>query len=123
MTVDSKYYVDVYGGEMFEDINRLLRRAEDVISCVITQEPENAMQETYYKKAICAQAEYIGLCGGVAAWQATMSRNGVSVTVGSFSMSGGGSSDGSSAQSNGIAPDALKFLEKGGLCYRGAAVI
>lgn len=122
MTVDSKYYVDIYGGEMFENINRLLRRAEDVISCITTQEPEGIMQETCYKKAICAQAEYIGLCGGVAGWQMTSS-NGVSFTVGSFSMSGGGSSGGSSSQSNGIAPDALKFLEKGGLCYRGAAVI
>lgn len=122
MTVDSKYYVDIYGGEMFEDINRLLRRAEDVIICITTQKPEGIMQETYYKKAICAQAEYIGLCGGVAAWQMTSS-NGVSFTVGSFSMSGGVSSGDGSSQSNEIAPDALKFLEKGGLCYRGAAVI
>lgn len=120
MAVDSSFYYDVYGGSEYADIDRLLLRAENDIECLIVTDPVTSKEEKYFKLAVCAQAEYMGLCGGVEAWQASSSGNASSVTVGSFSFSQGGSSEKSSK--SGISPSVFSLLEKGGLLYRGCAV-
>lgn len=120
MAVDSRFYYEVYGGSEYADIDRLLLRAENEIECLIVTYPVTEREQRYYNLAVCAQAEYMGLCGGVEAWQSSSSGNASSVTVGSFSFSQGSSSEKSG--SKGIAPSVFGLLEKGGLLYRGCDV-
>lgn len=124
ITVTTAYYLNTWGGIPFDGLESLLARAEKVISSVATVLPECAQQEECYKNAVCAQAEQIGLAGGIAAWLAQGSGGG-SFSIGSFSMSGGSSSegDGSGAYSGAVCTTSRLWLEKGGLTYRGADAV
>lgn len=123
MAVDRTFYEEIYGGAEYDDIDRLLIRAERVVENVITVTPESDFGQRQYDFAVCAQAEYIGLCGGVEAWETNISGTAQSFTVGSFSMSQGGSSgDGGGFRAKGISSCAKSYLERGGLLYRGCAV-
>lgn len=122
MAVDLTFYKDIYGGAEYSDINRLLIRAERAVENAITVTPESDFQQRQYDFAVCAQAEYIGLCGGVEAWEGNISGTAQSFTVGSFSMSQSGSSgDGGGLRARGISSSAESYLERGGLLYRGCA--
>ena len=118
------FYFNIYGGTEYEDIDRLLRRAANEIDSLILRSPEGELEERQYSFAVCAQAEYMGLCGGVEAWAASVSGNLSSVSIGSVSMSYGGSSSGAGAKLSalGICSRTEAYLDKGGLLYRGCAV-
>ena len=115
--VSSEYYLNIYGGIEYSDIDRLLKRADNIIDCCVIT-PVEDWQQDYYDKAVCAQAEYIGSQGGIEAY-AALSGGGISsMSVGSFSMSSGGSSGGERKKSEKPCPSAVSFLEKGGLTGR-----
>ena len=119
--ISSDFYFNIYGGTEYEDIDRLLRRAANEIDSVILRSPEGELEERQYSFAVCAQAEYMGLCGGIEAWAASVSGTASSVSIGSFSMSQGSSASGS-ASDGGICGSALQYLSRAGLLYRGCAV-
>lgn len=120
--ISSDFYFNIYGGTEYEDIDRLLRRAANEIDSVILRSPEGELEERQYSFAVCAQAEYMGLCGGVEAWAASVSGNLSSVSIGSFSMSQSGSGAASGgAAAVGICSRAMEYLSKSGLLYRGCA--
>lgn len=124
MLPDMKFYEDIYGGVMYDDIDRLLKRSSNEIDSVIFMPPCGDEQERLYSFAVCAQAEYMGLCGGVEAWSAKTSGDVASVSVGSFSMSYGGGSGGNGGSSaSGICSRAMEYLSKSGLLYRGCCVL
>ena len=118
--ISSDFYFNIYGGTEYEDIDRLLRRAANEIDSLILRSPEGELEERQYSFAVCAQAEYMGLCGGVEAWAASVSGTVSSFSIGSFSMSQGGSASGGSSD-NGICSRAMECLSKSGLLYRGCA--
>lgn len=115
MTVDSEYYYDCFGGTEQADIDRLLLRAEKTVNSMILISPNTELQEKAYKDAVCAQAEYMGMCGGLNAWILSSSGSAQSYTVGSFSMSTGNS--GSTSRSV-LCKDAVSYLEISGLLER-----
>lgn len=116
MTVNADYYLNSFGGSEQADIDRLLIRAERVIQTLMLKAPETALQNKAYADAVCAQAEYMGLCGGIDGWLATSSGMAQSVSVGSFSISQGQGSSGSALR--GISSDAVSILEIAGLLER-----
>lgn len=123
MTVDAEYYSNRFGGTDYADIDRLLLRAEKVISNMIIVTPVGSAQEKAYMDAVCAQAEYMGLCGGIEAWSASVSGTVSSVSIGSFSLSQGGAAASSgTASRRGISPDAISYLEISGLLERRCRV-
>ena len=119
MAMTSDYYYNTYHGVEFADIDAYLARAEDMIDNVISSAPVGEYQQTHYNKAVCAQAEAIGLSGGIAAWLA--SANGTSFTIGSFSMSG--ISQTSAGGTVRISGDAMGYLESAGLTSRRVGLI
>jgi hypothetical protein len=121
MTVDEDFYYSIYGGTEYSGIDRLLKRAENEIDRIILRSPHGESETREYSFAVCAQAEYIGLCGGIEAWAASASGTAASFSVGSFSMSRGGSSSESSS-CEGVSGRALEYLSRSGLLYRGCAV-
>ena len=123
MAADRDFYINIYGGVEYDDLSRLLLRAGNVIDSVILTEPDGETQERAYNFAVCAQAEYLGLCGGVEPWCSIVSGGVSSFTVGSFSMSqGGASGSGAGGSSAGVCSRALAYLDKAGLLYRGCGV-
>lgn len=123
MAADRDFYINIYGGVEYDDLSRLLLRAGNVIDSVILTEPDGETQERAYNFAVCAQAEYMGLCGGVEAWAMSVSGTAQSFTLGSFSMSqGGASGSGAGGSSAGVCSRALAYLDKAGLLYRGCGV-
>lgn len=119
MAVTSDYYYNTYHGVEFADIDAYLARAEDMIDNVISSAPVGEYQQTHYNKAVCAQAEAIGLSGGISAWITSV--GGTSFTIGSFSMSGmAQTSAGGSVR---ISGDAMGYLESAGLTSRQVGLI
>ena len=122
MAVSKEFYHDIFCGADYPELDRLLKRAEIEIEKLILRSPEGELEERQYSFAVCAQAEYMGLCGGVEAWAMSVSGNLSSVSIGSFSMSQGGSSGGSGGTSdNSICGKAMMYLDRAGLLYRGCA--
>lgn len=110
----SEFYLNEYGGTEYPDLDKLLKRAESIIDCYVIT-PVETWQQVYFDKAVCAQAEYIGSMGGTEAYA---SLSGVSsVSIGSFSMSGGAVTSGSSEAVK-PCPAATGYLERGGLAGR-----
>ena len=120
MTVSKEFYHDIFCGADYPELDRLLNRAEVEIEKLILRPPSGELEERQYSFAVCAQAEYMGLCGGVEAWAASVSGTASSFGIGSFSMSQGGSASGGSSD-NGICSRAMEYLSKSGLLYRGCA--
>ena len=120
--ISSDFYFNIYGGTEYPELDRLLNRAEIEIEKLILRSPEGELEERQYSFAVCAQAEYMGLCGGVEAWAASVSGTVSSFSIGSFSMSQGGSGAASGgAAAVGICSRAMEYLSKSGLLYRGCA--
>ena len=123
MTVSADFYHDIFCGADYPELDRLLKRAEVEVEKLILRSPSGELEERQYSFAVCAQAEYMGLCGGVEAWAASVSGTASSFSIGSFSMSqGGSSSGGGSAAARGICSRAESYLERAGLLYRGCGV-
>ena len=120
MAVSKEFYHDIFCGADYPELDRLLNRAEIEIEKLILRSPEGEFEERNYSFAVCAQAEYMGLCGGVEAWAASVSGTVSSFSIGSFSVSQGGSASGGSSD-NGICSRAMEYLSKSGLLYRGCA--
>ena len=121
MAVSKEFYHDIFCGADYPELDRLLKRAEIEIEKLILRSPEGELEERNYSFAVCAQAEYMGLCGGVEAWAASVSGTASSFSIGSFSMSQGGSASGG-ASDDGICGSSLQYLSRTGLLYRGCAV-
>ena len=100
MAVSTDFYYDVFGGVDYPDLDRLLTRAESEINCFILRAPETEEEMRQFDLAVCAEAEYMGLCGGVDAW--------------AMSVSG--------TAARGICSRAESYLERAGLLYRGCGV-
>lgn len=123
MAVSKEFYHDIFCGADYPELDRLLKRAEIEIEKLILRSPEGELEERNYSFAVCAQAEYMGLCGGVEAWAVSVSGTAASFSVGSFSMSQGGSSgERNGAASLGICSRAESYLDRAGLLYRGCEV-
>lgn len=123
MTVSADFYHNIFCGADYPELDRLLKRAEIEIEKLILRSPEGELEERNYSFAVCAQAEYMGLCGGVEAWAVSVSGTAASFSVGSFSMSQGGSSgERNGAASLGICSRAESYLDRAGLLYRGCEV-
>ena len=54
ISVDSSYYYDVYGGKEYDDIDRCLKRAADIIDSMIIVPIVTEPQLEAYKNAVCA---------------------------------------------------------------------
>ena len=122
MAVSKEFYHDIFCGADYPELDRLLKRAEIEIEKLILRSPEGELEERQYSFAVCAQAEYMGLCGGVEAWAASVSGTASSFSIGSFSMSQSGSGAASGgAAAVGICSRAMEYLSKSGLLYRGCA--
>ena len=122
VNVTEDFYYSIFGGTDYPELDRLLKRAGNEIDSLILRSPEGELEERQYSFAVCAQAEYMGVCGGVEAWAMSVSGNASSVSIGSFSMSRGGSSGGSGGTSdNSICGKAMMYLDRAGLLYRGCA--
>ena len=122
VNVTEDFYYSIFGGTDYPELDRLLKRAGNEIDNLILRSPSGELEERQYSFAVCAQAEYMGLCGGVEAWAMSVSGNASSVSIGSFSMSQGGSSGGSgSTADNSICGSAMQYLSRAGLLYRGCA--
>ncbi len=122
MAVDRDFYNNIFCGREYDDIDRLLAAAERAIDNVITVSPAGEFQERQFGFAVCAQAEYMGFCGGVEAWEAGISGTAQSFSIGSFSMSSGSSVSSSALRARGISVSAESYLERGGLLYRGCGI-
>lgn len=121
--ISSDFYLNIYGGTEYEDIDRLLKRAEVEIERLILRPPDGENEERQYSLAVCAQAEYMGLCGGIEAWAVSVSGMASSVSIGSFSMSRGGAAAASEGCFvSGICSRAMEYLSRAGLLYRGCEV-
>ena len=120
VNVTEDFYYSIFGGTDYPELDRLLKRAENEIDSLILRSPSGELEERQYSFAVCAQAEYMGLCGGIEAWAASVSGTVSSFSIGSFSMSQGGSASGGSSD-NGICSRAMEYLSKSGLLYRGCA--
>lgn len=117
---DKNYYLNVYGGTDYPDIETYLKRAENIIDCFILHVVRE-WQQKWYDNAVCAQAEYIGSVGGIEAYTEFMNSGGGSLTIGSFSISSSGNSSGNKTASSGDAAPcaaAISYLDRGGLLGR-----
>ena len=125
MAVTTDFYYNEYGGVTITDLDKCLKRAQSIIDCYILYPPSGQVQEVWYEKAICAQAEAIGLVGGVQTWLESTSSALAGTTLGNFSVqaANGGSSAGSADASAVPCAGAMMYLDKGGLLYRGASYI
>ena len=123
MAVSKEFYHDIFCGADYPELDRLLKRAEIEIEKLTLRSPEGELEERNCSFAVCAQAEYMGLCGGVEAWAVSVSGTAASFSIGSFSMSQGGSSgERNGAASLGICSRAESYLDRAGLLYRGCEV-
>lgn len=128
--IDQRYYTEVYLGEFVDhtDFPVLLRRAEDAVGNLtchqVTEDNFDSLPpivKTLYKKALCAQIEYLQEIGPSADITGeTGMANGF--TVGKVHV--GGTSGKSNAHSGVlIAPATLAYLEQTGLLSRQVDVI
>lgn len=56
------FYTDTYHGSLTEGLAAYLARAENIISAVCADIPENAELLRYYELAVCAEADHIAEC-------------------------------------------------------------
>lgn len=127
------YYKNDYMGAAApsdEDLNRYIKRASDIIDEVTNyrlygnkfEEMPDIIKDIV-RKATAAQVEFYVVKGGDSSVNAGTDDM-TSVSVGSFSYSGGsGGADSNSGRDAGrISPAALSLLSKTGLLYRGVFV-
>ncbi|MEC2212645.1 hypothetical protein P9G44_18365 [Bacillus paralicheniformis] len=114
-----------------EELNRYIKRASDIIDEVTSYRLYGGkfdkipdIIQDIVRKATAAQVEFYVVKGGAAEVDAGEGSNMDSVSVGSFSYSGGsGGADSNSGRDAGrISPAALSLLSTTGLLYRGVFV-
>ena len=126
ITADTEFYTKVYGGVQYADITALLTRAANIIDAAVFID-ESLLAETqvdYVKKAICAEAEYIGASGGISA-VAAASGGGGGFTLGKFSVTAPAAGTAGAAAASGAIPcdTAYAYLERACVTYRGVGVV
>jgi hypothetical protein len=117
--VDYEYYTNVYGGTDAdsESFPALCARASDIIGAVThwvdaeTIATLPALHQTLYKKAICAQVDFLSI-NGIDSVNETASAG---YTVGKVTVHGKASSTTGGAMSESISPLAVTYLEQTGL--------
>lgn len=122
--IDKKYYTEIYKGvQVDDDLDVLLDRASDIVRQHTLYRLDNigifpeSIQESI-KKAVCAQAEYIGTSGGLDSLNSDSVQN---FSIGKFSMTESRKkSSGNSPSSVPASPMMISYLESAGLLYRGA---
>jgi hypothetical protein len=117
--VDYEYYSTVYGGTDADQTSfpALCARASDIIGAVthwvdaetIAKLP--ALHQTLYKKAVCAQIDFLSI-NGIDSVNETASAG---YTVGKVTVHGKASSATGGAMSESISPLAVTYLEQTGL--------
>lgn len=117
--IDKIYYTDTYKGEAISDSDFpvFLLRASEVVDSITMQRVAINGLDSYipfiqgqFKKAICAQIEYINT-NGIEIINSTGQEQ--SASLGKFSYSG------NSGGNQSISPLAINYLEITGLLYRG----
>ena len=126
ITADTEFYTNVYGGVQYADITALLTRAANIVDAAVFID-ESLLAETqvdYVKKAICAEAEFIGSSGGISA-VAAASGGGGGFTLGKFSVTAPAAGTAGAAAASGAIPcdTAYAYLERACVTYRGVGVI
>jgi hypothetical protein len=117
--VDYQFYTNVYGGTDVDETSfpALCARASDVIGAVTHWVDENkaitlhAPIPTLYKKAICAQVDFLSL-NGTDSLNETASGG---FTVGKVTVQAKASTNGGGKLSESISPLAIGYLEQTGL--------
>ena len=116
--VDYGFYTNVYGGTVDEtSFPALCARASDIIGAVThwvdaeTIATLPALHQTLYKKAICAQVDFLSI-NGIDSVNETASAG---YTVGKVTVHGKASSTTGGAMSESISPLAVTYLEQTGL--------
>lgn len=114
--VDYEFYTNVYGGTVDEtSFPALCARASDIIGAVThwvdaaTIAP--ALHQTLYKKAICAQVDFLSINGIDSANETATA----GFTVGKVTVHGKASRTTGCAMSESISPLAISYLEQTGL--------
>ena len=117
--VDFEFYSNVYGGTDADQTSfpALCARASDIIGAVThwvdaeTIATLPALHQNLYKKAICAQVDFLSI-NGIDSVNETASAG---YTVGKVTVHGKASSTKGGAMSESISPLALTYLEQTGL--------
>ena len=117
--VDFEFYSNVYGGTDADQTSfpALCARASDIIGAVThwvdaeTIATLPALHQTLYKKAICAQVDFLSI-NGIDSVNETASAG---YTVGKVTVHGKASSTTGGAMSESISPLAVTYLEQTGL--------
>ena len=119
---DKTFYTEIYkGAEVDDDLDALLDRASDIVRQHTLYRLDDigifpeSIQENI-KKAVCAQAEYIGSCGGLESFN---SGSIPSFSIGNFSMTGSGKNSSGNSSPASAAPLMISYLESAGMLYRG----
>ena len=117
--VDYSYYSDVYKGEDVDQASfpALCARAEDIVGAMtrwqVTEDnfaTYPVMLQALYKKAICAQVEFLGVNGLDSLAMSAGSETGF--TVGKVTIHGRSNSGACGAMTENIAPMARLYLEQ-----------
>ena len=117
--VDYEFYSTIYGGTDADQTSfpALCARASDIIGAVThwvdaeTIATLPALHQTLYKKAICAQVDFLSI-NGIDSVNETASAG---YTVGKVTVHGKASSTTGGAMSESISPLAVTYLEQTGL--------
>jgi hypothetical protein len=117
--VDYQFYSDVYGGTDADETSfpALCARASDIIGAVTHWADENnvmtlpAPVPTLYKKAVCAQIDFLAI-NGTDSINETASGG---FTVGKVTVQGKASSANGGSMAGNISPMAISYLEQTGL--------
>ena len=117
--VDYQFYTNVYGGTDVDETSfpALCARASDIIGAVTHWVDENkvitlpAPIPTLYKKAVCAQVDFLFL-NGMDSLNETTSGG---FTVGKVTVHGNANANGGGKLSESISPLAIGYLEQTGL--------
>lgn len=100
--------------ELPQDFDRILDRAIDEIQMQIGEVPWN-YDQNFYKKAVCAQVEYLSITGLNSSEEQQLA----SISIGKMSKSYVQSS---SSNSRHLSKLALRYLQYAGLSYKGACI-
>ena len=119
MGVDYSFYTDVYKGTDADAASfpALCARASDIIGAVTHWVDETAISrlpaliQTLYKKAVCAQVDYLAING-----TDSLNENGnAGFTVGKVTVHGKATNNSGGKLSESISPLAVSYLEQTGL--------
>lgn len=125
--VSYAFYAETYFGTVATEASfpMLSARAEDIIAAATryavtdaTLARHPAIVQEMYKKAICAQIDYVGLNG----YESVVAGEAESFTVGKVSVKSGNGAQATRAGSVALSPLAIMYLEQSGLLYSGIPV-